>query len=47
MLLSLCLPFQRVLGAGGIIKGQIRAVAGQVADIYKAVEPGQAILADT
>ena len=31
----------------GFIKGQIRAVAGQEADIYKAVEAGQAILADT
>ena len=31
----------------GFIKGQIRAAAGQAEGIYKAVETGQTILADT
>ena len=47
LLLSLCLPCQGALGAGGFIKGQIIAVAGQAKGIYKAVEAGQTILADT
>ena len=47
LLLSLCLPYQGVPGARGFIKGQIRAVAGRAEGIYKAVEAGQTILADT
>ena len=47
LLLSLCLPFQGVADAWGFIKGQIRAVAGQAEGIYKAVEAGQTIVADT
>ena len=47
LLLSLCLPCRGVADAWGFIKGQIRAVAGQAEGIYKAVEAGQTILADT